>query len=234
MSEPKNILVIDDEIKIREVLFSYLTAKGFQIYLAENGTEALTMFQKHPIDLIILDLMLPDSSGEEICTYIRQRSAVPIIMLTAKTMEADIINGLKTGADDYIVKPFSLKELHARIEALLRRCTGILKTQVSSFIWQDGKLSVDLENKAVTKNGFPVSLTKSEWNLLTTLVNSPQRIFSRAELLDIALDPAFCGYDRIIDTHIKNLRKKIEDNPKSPVYIQTVHGLGYRFGGEVL
>lgn len=234
MSESKNILVIDDEIKIREVLFSYLTAKGFHIYLADSGTEALALFQKFSIDLIILDLMLPDLSGEEICTRIRRKSSVPIIMLTAKTMETDMINGLKIGADDYIVKPFSLKELYARMEALLRRCGGNLNLQPSPFAWQDDKLSVDTKNKKVTKNGRPVNLTKSEWNLLTTLVNSPQRVFSRTELLDIALDPSFCGYDRIIDTHIKNLRKKIEDDPRSPVYIETVHGLGYRFGGKML
>lgn len=232
MPGSKNILVVDDEIKIREVLYSYLTAKGFQVYLADNGMEALTLFQKQPIDLIILDLMLPDLPGEEICTRIRKESPVPIIMLTAKTTEDNMINGLKLGADDYIGKPFSLKELHARIEALLRRCSGSLKMPPAPCVWQDGNLSVDLENKKVTKSGGSVSLTKSEWNILTTLVNSPQRVFSRTELLDIALDPTFCGYDRIIDTHIKNLRKKIEDDPKAPVYVKTVHGLGYRFGGE--
>lgn len=234
MSETKNILVVDDEAKIREVIFSYLTSKGFQIYQAENGKEALTVFRNKPIDLIILDLMLPDLSGEEICTCIRKESSVPIIMLTAKTMEEDMINGLNLGADDYIEKPFSLKELYARTEALLRRCLGSLKPQSSPYIWQDKELMIDLKNKKITKHGELIRLTRSEWNILTALVTSPQKTFSREELLDVAFDPAFDGYDRIIDTHIKNLRKKIEDNPKSPVYVITAHGLGYRFGGEVL
>lgn len=234
MSESKKILVVDDEAKIREVLFSYLTGKGFQVYLAETGKEAFALFKNHAIDLLLLDLMLPDLSGEEVCLCIRKESDVPIIMLTAKTMEEDMINGLHLGADDYIAKPFSLKEVYARIEALLRRSSGGLNVSPRSTIWQDDKLVIDSEKRNVTKCGELISLTRSEWNILSALVNSPQKVFSRAELLDAAFDPSFDGYDRIIDTHIKNLRKKIEDNPKSPVYVITVHGLGYRFGGKTL
>lgn len=231
MTLTKKILIVDDEQMIRDALFSYLEKKGFRIYAAETGTEALKIFQEQKIDFVILDLMLPDLSGEEICTRIRRQSRVPILMLTAKSMEGDVLNGLRLGADDYMIKPFSLKELYARMEAILRRCSEDLLPLAEMVSFHDGELEIDYEQKVVYKNREKVNLTPLEWKLLTAFVRYPGRLFSRDELLLLAFGEDFDGYDRVIDTHIKNLRKKIEDDPKKPVYIKTIHGLGYQFGG---
>lgn len=183
---------------------------------------------------VVLDLMLPDLSGEEICAKIRKQSRVPIIMLTSKTMEEDILNGLYIGADDYITKPFSLKELYTRMEVICRRAADDLIPLALKFQWNDGDLEVNFEKKTVKKQGTFVSMTPIEWKLLSALLKYPQKVFTRDELISLSFDMEFDGYDRVIDTHIKNLRKKIEDDPKNPIYIRTVYGIGYQFGGENL
>lgn len=231
MNPLKNILVVDDEEMLRDAVSSYLAKKGFRVFTAETGTQALQIFEAQVISFVILDLMLPDLSGEDICARIRKQSRVPIIMLTAKTMEDDILNGLHIGADDYMTKPFSLKELYARIEVILRRASDDLKPLASIFQWNDGDLEADFEQRIVKKQGTLITLTPIEWNILSALIKYPQRVFTRNDLISIAFDTDFNGYDRAVDTHIKNLRKKLEDDPKKPVYIRTIHGIGYKFGG---
>lgn len=232
MDRTKTILVVDDEEMIRDAVSSYLGKKGFHVLSAETGKQALECFEAQAIDFVILDLMLPDLPGEEICSWIRKRSRVPVIMLTARTMEDDLLNGLRIGADDYITKPFSLKELYARIEVILRRTSESQRPLASKFQWNDGDLAIDLEAKTVKKKGAAVGLTPIEWKLLETFITYPQKVFTREELIALVFDIGFDGYERVIDTHIKNLRKKIEDEPKKSVYICTVHGVGYKFGGE--
>ena len=232
MSEGKNVLVVDDEKKILEVVSSYLESKAHKVYTADTGSEALDIFNRETIEFVILDLMLPDLSGEEVCTKIRKCSRVPILMLTAKTLEEDMLEGLHMGADDYMIKPFSLKELYARMEAILRRTAESPIPLAARFLWNEGDLSIDFEKVEVKKNGEPISLTPKEWKILSALVKYPQKVFTRDDLLGVAFDVSYEGNDRVIDTHIKNLRKKIEDDPQKPVYVKTVHGLGYRFGDE--
>lgn len=224
-----SVLVVDDERMIRDSVSSFLRQKGLPVFSAESGNEALAIFEAEPISFVILDLMLPDLSGEEVCAAIRRTSRVPIIMLTAKTMEEDRISGLNLGADDYVTKPFSLKELYARMEAVSRRVSEGAFAPVHS--WNRGDLVVDIANRTVRKAGAEVVLTSIEWKILSALIRRPGKIFTRDELLDIAFQQDFDGYDRVVDTHIKNLRKKIETDSKQPVYLLTVHGVGYRFGG---
>lgn len=187
--------------------------------------------KREPISLVILDLMLPDLPGEEVCVRIRKQSRVPIIMLTAKNVEYDMIHGLDLGADDYITKPFSLKNLSARVQAVLRRSTEDLVPLARQFSWNQGDLVIDYDRKEVRKKGEPVALTAIEWKLLAAFTKYPQKIFTRENLIELVFGLDFSGYDRVIDTHIKNLRKKIEDDSKQPVYLCTVHGMGYKFGG---
>ena len=231
-SPGKNVLVVDDEPKILEVVTALLTSKGFRVHSATDGHRALAIFNTENIALVVLDLMLPDLSGEEICLAIRKKSRVPIIMLTARAEESDLLRGLSIGADDYIVKPFSLRELYARIEAVLRRSENDLVPLSVYNTFRNGDLIVDFERNIVKKKGVVVPFTPSEIKLLSTLLAHPGRVFSRNELIDLALGSEFEGYDRAIDSHIKNIRQKIEDDPKASVYIVTVHGLGYRFGGD--
>lgn len=233
IAELKNILVVDDEKMVREAVASYIENQGYNVFQAETGQEALQFFKNESIYFVILDLMLPDMSGEEVCALIRKQSRVPIIMLTAKTMENDMLNGLDIGADDYITKPFSLKNLYARMKAIIRRSSDDLKPLVEKFSWNHGQLVVDYDHKEVYKNEENVSLTPIEWKILSALTKYPQKVFTREDLITLIFDFDFDGYDRVIDTHIKNLRRKIEDNPKNPTYICTVHGIGYKFGGEV-
>ncbi|HYE84470.1 MAG TPA: response regulator transcription factor [Clostridia bacterium] len=226
------ILVVDDEEKIVEVVKSYLDASGYKVYAAYNCKEAQDIFDKVNPDLLILDLMLPDMTGEELCTKLRKKSRVPIIMLTAKIDEVDILKGLDIGADDYITKPFSTKQLVARVKALLRRSAQevIPLTDILSF--NEGDLNIDSLKHEVKKQGDVVSLTPNEYKLLMSMVKYPQKVFTREELIVLALGGEFDGFDRTIDSHIKNLRQKIETDTKDPKYIITVHGVGYRFGGE--
>lgn len=232
MVTEKNVLVVDDEPMIRESVSAYITKQGYHVFTAEDGNEALEIFQNYPIMFVILDLMLPGMSGEEVCQAIRRQSRVPIIMLTAKTQEDDVLNGLNIGADDYVTKPFSVKQLYARMEAILRRTVSDLKPLAEKFSWNDNDLQIDFEHNEVRKQDELLSLTPSEWKILSALIKHPKKVFSRDNLIDLVFGSDFKGYDRVIDTHIKNLRKKVETDPKSPVYVKTVHGLGYKFGGD--
>lgn len=220
------ILIVDDESQILEILSSYLRKEGYHVMTAEDGRQTLEYVSSYPIDLIILDLMLPDMTGEEVCREIRKKSRVPIVMLTAKSGEADRIIGLEIGADDYLVKPYSPRELVARVRAILRRAGDY---QVLSDRIQFDELEVSLRERSVAKKGQAVELTSNEFRLLTTLIRYPGRTWTREELVEEVLGIDYMGSDRTIDTHIKNLRQKIEDDPKQPEYIKTVYGLGYRF-----
>ncbi len=228
----KNILVVDDEVKLLEVISSFLESKGYRVLTAEDGKSALDIFGKENISLILLDLMLPDITGEEICRRVRMKSRVPIIMLTAKVEENDLLTGLELGADDYMTKPFSLKELGARVEAVLRRTTQDLVPLWTKNSYQEGDLIVDFEKNLILKQQVSVNLTPSELKIISALIKYPGKVFTRNELIEVALGEEFEGFDRAIDSHIKNLRQKIEDNPKEPKYVLTIHGKGYKFGGE--
>ncbi|MCM8900293.1 response regulator transcription factor [Caldicoprobacter algeriensis] len=228
----KKILVVDDEVKIVEVVKSYLENRGYSVDVAYNGKDALDKFEKVNPCLIILDLMLPDIPGEEICQMIRRKSRVPIIMLTAKVDEEDILRGLNIGADDYVTKPFSLRQLVARVEAVLRRVSDDPVPLSSVISFNNGDLVIDTLKYEVKKNGNTVNLTPSEYKLLMTMIKYPDKTFTREELISMAFGDDFDGYDRTIDAHIKNIRQKIESDPKNPKYILTVYGTGYRFGGE--
>ncbi|BAH43593.1 response regulator transcription factor [Brevibacillus formosus] len=220
------ILLVDDEPQILEILSSYLQKEGYHVLTAQTGKEAVEMATTISLTCIILDLMLPDLSGEEVCVQIRKESRVPILMLTAKSGEADRIRGLTIGADDYLIKPFSPRELVARVRAVMRRA-GDYST-LSDFV-EVGDLTISMNEKRVTKNGVALEVTPNEYRLLTTLVRYPGRTWGREELVREVMGFDFEGYDRTIDTHIKNLRQKIEADPKQPEYIKTVYGLGYRF-----
>lgn len=228
----KTILIVDDEERIVEFIESYLIKSGYEVLKAYNGCDALEIFNKEKLALILLDLMLPDLSGEQVCQTIRKTSKIPIIMITAKVEEESILKGLDIGADDYITKPFSPRQLVARVGALLRRVEGKDYLVSSLLIYNDRDLTIDMMNYEVVKKGEMVNLTPYEFKILYTLAKSPNRIFSRNDLIKIALGEYYKGFDRAIDTHIKNLRQKIENDTKNCEYILTVHGIGYKFGGK--
>lgn len=230
MNKTKKVLIIDDEEKIVEAIKAYLENSSFKVMTASNGALGIEIFNKFVPDIIILDLMMPGMSGEEVCKAIRLKSRVPIIMLTAKIEENDIFNGLGIGADDYITKPFSLKVLLARVSAVLRRTAEEAIPLSEELSFDDGKLVVDGMRHEVRKNGKTVNLTAHEFKILMTLAKYPSRVFTRDELIENVMGEDFEGYDRAIDSHIKNIRIKIEDDSKSPKYLLTVHGVGYRFG----
>jgi len=221
------ILIVEDEKKISDIVRAYLDKEGFRIRVAENGSAALKLLKEDP-DLIILDLMLPDMAGEELCSTIRQTSEVPIIMLTAKSGEEDRVRGLGIGADDYVVKPFSPKELVARVKAQLRRAG---KTKKHHLSYNKGRLTVDLDRHEVMLDDKSLQLTLTEFKILTSLAENHGRILSRNQIVNIVQGFDFDGYDRTIDAHVKNLRHKIEKDSKSPEFIQTVYGVGYKFIG---
>ena len=225
------ILVVEDEQNISEVIKAYLSKEGFNVITANDGKEALKFFENEDIHLIILDLMLPKLSGEEVCATIRTTSDIPIIMLTAKVQEDDKVEGLSIGADDYVTKPFSPRELVSRVKALLRRSYKHSSPLAEKLTFNNGDLEVDIDKMMVIKEGKDVYLTSNEFKVLTALLTNPGKVFSREQLIEIAFGYDYDGFDRIIDTHIKNIRQKIEDNPKEPVYITTVYGAGYKFGG---
>ena len=231
MNNARKILVVDDEQKIVEVIKSYLEHSGYEVYTSYAGKQALQMFERVEPSLVILDLMLPDITGEDICRKIRRESKVPIIMLTAKVEEEDILRGLDIGADDYITKPFSPKQLVARVMAVLRRVSDHSMLFNSLSFNQDDLVIDDLKHE-VRKQGNIINLTPKEYRILLTLIKYPQKTFTREELIHVALGDDFEGFDRTVDTHIKNIRQKIESDSRSPTYILTVHGIGYRFGGE--
>jgi DNA-binding response OmpR family regulator len=223
----KRILLVEDEEKIAGIVKAYLEKEQFRITVAETGEKALSKL-KDGFDLIILDLMLPDIAGEDICRTIREDSDIPIIMLTAKSEEEDRIKGLGIGADDYVVKPFSPRELVARVKALLRRVKGSKET--ISFNSRD--LVIDSTRFEVIKKDSPVVLTRTEFKLLECLAEHPGHVYTRLHLVNVILGYDFEGYDRTIDAHIKNIRHKIEDNQKKPSYLKTVYGVGYKFTGQ--
>ncbi|OCN02012.1 DNA-binding response regulator [Clostridium sp. W14A] len=213
---------------VTEFLQAYLLKSGYVVYIAHTGKDALELFRKHNISLVILDLMLPDINGEEICKTIRNTTRTPIIMLTAKVQESDILEGFRIGADDYLVKPFSPRIVAAKVEAVLRRveCDELVSIPVS---YDNGNLTIDFQSKTVKKQGEAVNLTPTEYKLLSTMAKAPNRIFTRDQLISYALEDEFSGFDRSIDTYIKGLRTKIEIDRKNPQYIITVHGVGYKF-----
>lgn len=225
------ILLVDDERRIIEVLEAYLVREGYEIHSADNGIDALKKVKTLNPDLIILDLMLPDISGEEVCRLVRKESDVPILMLTAKSAEDDRINGIVMGADDYLTKPFSPREVVVRVQAILRRVKKTEKVERLEF--NRKKLVIDLIKKEVTVNGDYITLTPIEYKLLTNMAVNPGRVYSRMDLLEKIQDEGmyYEGYERSVDTHIKNLRKKIEIDSRQPDFIVTVFGMGYKFGG---
>ena len=226
----KKILVVDDEPQIMRVLKGYLEAAGFQVIPAYDGGEALAAFRHVAPDLIVLDLMLPQVDGLDVARAIRRESDVPIIMLTARVDEADRLIGLELGADDYVAKPFSPREVVARVRAVLRRAGG--GPEPAGRVLAAGDVALDMDKRQASVAGRPVELTPTEFDLLATLVENPGRVFSRMQLLDKLQGYAYEGYERTIDVHVKNLRQKIEADPKRPTYILTVYGLGYKFAEE--
>ena len=228
MAKNNRIIVIDDEPSVREVVKAYLERDGYHVFTAENGSDGLALAERHEPALIVLDLMLPDVSGEEICDEIRARSDVPILMLTAKASEEERISGLQAGADDYLVKPFSPRELVARVHAVLRRTTGVETPLVEALRFDDGRLEIDTVQHQVRVAGEAVDLTPNEYKLLITLARYPGRAYSRYELINRVQGYDYEGYERTIDVHVKNLRKKIEPDPAHPRYVETVLGVGYR------
>ncbi|MDA8082162.1 MAG: response regulator transcription factor [Nitrospiraceae bacterium] len=225
----ESILVVEDERKIADIVRAYLEREGYSVRIAPTGSEALTLLRER-FELVVLDLMLPDMQGEDICRVIRENSDLPVIMLTAKSGEEDRIRGLGIGADDYVVKPFSPRELVARVKALLRR-TG--KSRKKTYSINGGNLRVDVSSREVFVKGEKVVLTPTEFKILMAFVENSGRIFSRDQLATIAQGFDFEGYDRTIDAHVKNLRHKIESDSKSPEFIRTVYGIGYRFNGTM-
>jgi DNA-binding response OmpR family regulator len=224
--------VVDDEDKILEVLCSYLRREGYEPLQAASGDEALRLFESERPDLVVLDLMLPGISGEEVCRRLRRESRVPVLMLTAKAAEEERLRGFRLGADDYLTKPFSPRELVARVRALLRRASKEPLPLAGLVRFNGGDLVLDLERRRVLKKDLEVMLTTTELRLLATLASHPGRLFSREELIRFALGEDFSGFDRTVDAHVKNLRRKIETDPRRPTYVETVHGSGYRFAGH--
>ena len=223
------VLVVDDEVRIRELVRRYLEHEGHQVLTAGSGAEALETARRVVIDLVVLDLRLPDIPGEEVAAEIRRTSDVPILMLTAKVDERDRIHGLEVGADDYVTKPFSPRELVLRVGAILRR--GRSSTaDASTESFGGGSLIIDEATRRVTVNSAPVELTPTEWGVLLALAAQPGRVCSRYELINRVRGYEFDGYERTVDSHVKNLRRKIEPDPTQPTIVQTVTGVGYRLG----
>ena len=222
----KKILVVDDEKKIVRLVRAYLEQAGFSVVAAYDGQEALTAFRHEKPSLVVLDLMLPGINGLDVCRILRKESNVPIIMLTARVEEADKLVGLELGADDYVVKPFSPRELVARVRAVLRRAGGGAPTAETLSA---GDIIMDLASHTVRVRRQPVDLTPTEFDLLAALVRHPGRVFTRLQLLEQVQGYAYEGYERTIDTHVKNLRRKIEPDPRTLRYVLTVHGVGYKF-----
>lgn len=231
-TKPQRILVVDDEVKIAEVVRSYLEKSGYEVFEAYDCAQAQKILDNQQPNLMILDLMLPDMSGEEFCKLVRKQSRIPIIMLTAKVEEADILKGLDIGADDYITKPFSVRQLVARVQALIRRSGEEAVPLANMMSFNNRDLVIEPHKREVRKQSELVNLTPNEFKILMTLVSYPHKVFTREELIVSALGMDFEGFDRTVDSHIKNLRQKIETDTKDLKYILTVHGIGYRFGGE--
>jgi two-component system alkaline phosphatase synthesis response regulator PhoP len=219
------ILIVDDEPQISAVISAYLTNSGYRTVTAQDGKSALELFHAKNPALILLDINLPGRDGLDVCQTIRQNSDVPIIMLTARSEETDKLVGLELGADDYIVKPFSPREVVARVKTVLRRSGSGSKSQLI----KSDRLEIDPSQHTVLRDGQPIELTPTEFDLLMTLAQSPRRVFSRLQLLEKTQGTTYEGYERTIDAHIKNLRLKLEPDPRNPVLIHTVFGVGYKY-----
>jgi DNA-binding response OmpR family regulator len=218
------VLIVDDEPKIVRLVADYLTAAGFGVATASNGDEALMRIRTDAPDLVVLDLGLPGLDGLDVARTIRRNGELPIIMLTARDDETDRVIGLELGADDYVTKPFSPRELVARVRAVLRRHAPGAQAEVV----EAGDLSLDVPRMRVTRSGEPIDLTATEFALLATMARQPGRVFTRSQLLDAIHGVAFESYERAIDAHIKNIRRKLEPDPRAPTHLLTVYGVGYR------
>ena len=223
----KKILVVDDEKRIVEILQAYLERDGYRVIAAYDGRSALELARSNSPDLVILDLMLPEVSGWDVCRELRRESDVPIIMLTARDDTTDKIIGLELGADDYVTKPFEPKEIISRVRAVLRRSEG---TAVSKSTLNVGEIIIDTDKRLVRRGDQNIELTPIEFDLLRVMAENPGRVYSRMQLLDKVQGDAYEGYERTVDSHIKNLRKKLELDPEHPVYIITIYGVGYKLG----
>ena len=221
----KKILVVDDEKKIVDIVKAYLEREGYQVITAYDGRSALELARRQPPDLIVLDLMLPEISGWDVCRTLRKDSDIPIIMLTARDDTSDKIVGLELGADDYVTKPFDPKELVSRVRAILRRSEG---RALPNAVINISDLSIDIDKRLVRRGSELLELTPIEFELLRILAEGRGRVYSRMQLLDKIQGDAYEGYERTIDSHIKNLRKKIEPDPEHPKYVVTVYGVGYK------
>lgn len=224
------ILIVEDEPELVRILRSYLEQAGFSVITAGRGDSGLSSWESKRPDLVILDLSLPGRDGLDVAREIRRKSDTPIIMVTARVEETDRLIGLELGADDYITKPFSPREVVARVRAVLRRAGAV---PTAPHLIRFGDLEVDLDAHAVSRSGMEMDLTPTEFNLLSVLAGQPGRVFSRLQLLESAQGTAYEGYERTVDAHIKNLRAKIEPDPKNPKYIETVFGIGYRMSREI-
>ena len=224
------VLVVDDEGKIRELVGAYLRREGYHVLQADTGLAALETAERLSPDLLVLDLGLPDIPGEELLRLLRRSSDIPVIMLTARASEGDRIAGLRLGADDYVTKPFSPRELVARVEAVLRRAGGGLDERVPTYL--AGRLSLDRERREAVLDGAALDLTRTEFDLLLTLSSRPGRVWSRYELVSRVQGHGYEGYERTVDAHVKNLRRKLGDDPRQPTFVVTVPGVGYKFGAR--
>jgi len=222
------VLLVEDERKLRDLVRSYLERAGFTVLSTGSGAEAITLAASASPDLVVLDLGLPDIPGEAVATELRAAGSVPMLMLTAKSSEEDRIRGLELGADDYVTKPFSPRELVLRVQAILRRGGPVAEQGVASY--GDGELVIDEPRREVVVRGASVDLTPTEWGLLVALATVPGRVYSRFELINRVRGYEFEGYERTVDSHVKNLRRKIGDDPGNPRIVQTVLGGGYRLG----
>ena len=232
----ERVLVIDDEPSVHDVARGYLEREGFQVLGAINGRDGLAMARDMNPALIVLDRMLPDLTGEQVCAAVRTESDVPILMLSARAGETERVRGLDLGADDYVTKPFSPRELVARVRALMRRAAGPPESSVPApkepLSFDGGRMLIDEERHELTIGGERTNVTPSEWRLLVALAESPGRVYSRFELINRVQGYEYEGYERTIDAHVKNLRRKIEPDPGRPTYVETVHGVGYRLAAS--
>ena len=227
MAAKGTILVVDDETKLRTLVRSYLERDSYRVVEAGSGGEALDMVAQANPDLIVLDLGLPDLPGEEVIRSVRLSSDIPVVMLTARASEGDRVAGLRLGADDYVTKPFSPRELVARIEAVLRRYGGARSGRTT---YGQQRLAIDLDRREVLLDGVPVDLTRTEFDLLNALASRPGRAWSRFELVNRVQGYDYDGYERTVDAHVKNLRRKLGEDPRQAVFVRTVPGIGYKFG----
>jgi len=227
----RTVLVVDDNAKIVEVLSAYLDKEGFEVRTAADGPSAITSVAEQVPDIALLDIMLPGVDGIELTRRFQREHDLPVILITAKTDEIDRLIGLEVGADDYISKPFSPREVVARVKAVLRRVEGS-RTDGATGVLTVGDLVVDIERREVSVAGMPTELTRTEFELIATMASHPGRVYSRLQLLEAVSGDAFEGYERTIDAHVKNLRRKLGDDPKNPKYVKTVFGVGYKVGSD--